>query len=132
MTMTDPIADLLTRIRNAILAKHDRVDVPTSKVKREICRILKEEGYISGYEEIEEQPQGLIRIFLRYGHDGTPTIQRLARISKPGRRVYSKVGELQPVLNGIGMAIISTSLGLLTLDSARERGVGGEIVCEVW
>ena len=132
MTMTDPIADFLTRIRNAILVKHDRVDVPVSKIKRELCRILKEEGFIEDYEEIEAQPVNLIRIFLRYTPEGASVILRLARVSKPGRRVYSKAADLKPVLNGIGLAIVSTSAGLLTLEQARERGVGGELLCELW
>ena len=132
MTMTDPIADFLTRIRNAIMVKHDRVDVPVSKIKCELCRILKEEGFIRDYEEIEGQPVGTLRIFLRYTADGTSAIERLTRVSKPGRRVYRKSAELKPVLNGIGLGILSTSAGLLTIDQARERGVGGEFLCELW
>ncbi|MEE8166749.1 MAG: 30S ribosomal protein S8 [Myxococcota bacterium] len=132
MTMTDPIADFLTRIRNAILVKHDRVDIPASKIKRELCRILKEEGFIEDYEEIEDSPANLIRIFLRYTPEGASAILRLTRVSKPGRRVYSKAADLKPVLNGIGLAIVSTSAGLLTLEQARERGVGGELLCELW
>ncbi len=132
MTMTDPIADFLTRIRNALIAKHDRVDVPLSKMKRELCRILKDESYIIDFEEIEGKPVSSLRIYLRYTDEGASTIQRLARVSKPGRRVYSKAADLKPVLNGIGMAIVSTSAGLLTLDQARERGIGGEVVCELW
>ncbi len=132
MSMTDPIADFLTRIRNAIIAKQDRTDVPVSKLKLELCRIFKSNGFISDFEEIEDQPQGWIRIFLNYSDDGTPAIQRLARISKPGRRVYRSADELQPVLNGIGMGVISTSAGLLTLEEAKERGIGGEVLCELW
>ncbi len=132
MTMTDPIADFLTRIRNAIGVKHDRVDMPVSKIKRELCRILKQEGFIEDYEEIEAQPVNQLRVFLRYTADGAPAILRLTRVSKPGRRVYRKSSELSPVLNGIGLAIVSTSAGLLTLEEARERGVGGELLCELW
>ena len=132
MTMTDPIADFLTRIRNALIAKHDRVDVPLSKMKRELCRILKEERYIIDFEEIEGKPVSSLRIYLRYTDEGASTIQRLARVSKPGRRVYRKAADLKPVLNGIGLAVVSTSVGLLTLDQARERGIGGEVVCELW
>lgn len=132
MTMTDPIADFLTRIRNAVLAKHDRVDIPLSKRKRDLCRILKEQGFIRDYEEIEGKPVGKLRVFLRYTDDGSPAILRIARVSKPGRRVYSKAADLKPVLNGIGLAILSTSSGLLTGEEARERGVGGEILCELW
>ena len=132
MTMSDPIADFLTRIRNAITVKHDRVDIPLSKIKRELCRILKEEGFIEDFEEIEAQPVNTLRVFLRYGADGSSAILRLTRVSKPGRRVYRKNSELSPVLNGIGMAIVSTSAGLLTLEQAQERGVGGELLCELW
>ncbi len=132
MTMTDPIADFLTRIRNAIGVKHDRVDMPVSKIKRELCRILKQEGFIEDYEEIEAQPVNQLRVFLRYTADGAPAILQLTRVSKPGRRVYRKSSELSPVLNGIGLAIVSTSAGLLTLEEARERGVGGELLCELW
>ena len=132
MTMTDPIADFLTRIRNALIAKHDRVDKTMSKMKRELCRILKEESYIIDFEEIEGKPVSSLRIYLRYTDEGASTIQRLARGSKPGRRVYRKAADLKPVLNGIGLAVVSTSVGLLTLDQARERGIGGEVVCELW
>lgn len=132
MTMTDPIADFLTRIRNAIIAKHDRVDVPLSKMKRELCRILKAEGFIVDFEEVEGEPVSTLRIYLRYTDDGVSAIQRLARVSKPGRRVYSRAADLKPVLNGIGLAIVSTSVGLLTLEQAQQRGIGGELVCELW
>ena len=132
MTMTDPIADFLTRVRNAIIAKHDRVDIPLSKMKRELCRIFKQEGFIVDWEEVEAEPCPLLRIYLRYTDAGTSAIRRLARVSKPGRRVYSKARDLQPVLNGIGLAVVSTSSGLLTVEQARAQGLGGEIVCEVW
>jgi small subunit ribosomal protein S8 len=132
MSMTDPISDLLTRIRNAILAKHDRVDVPISKLKLELVGILRDEGYVRDFEVVSEQPSGKIRIFLRYTPDGTPAITRLERISKPGRRVFRKAQEIRPVLNGIGLGILSTSHGVLTYDQARQQGVGGEVLCEVW
>ena len=132
MSMTDPISDLLTRIRNAILAKHDRLDVPLSKLKLELSGILRDEGYIRDFEVVEGEPVGTIRIFLRYTPDGTPAITRLARVSKPGRRVYKKSSDIKPVLNGIGLGIISTSRGILTFDQARREGVGGEVLCEVW
>jgi small subunit ribosomal protein S8 len=132
MNTTDPISDYLTRIRNAILAKHDRVDVPLSKLKLELSGILRDEGYIRDFDVVEEQPVGKIRIFLRYTPDGTPAITRLARVSKPGRRVYKKSTDIKPVLNGIGLGIISTSRGILTFDQARREGVGGEVLCEVW
>jgi small subunit ribosomal protein S8 len=132
MSMTDPISDLLTRIRNAILAKHDRVDVPLSKLKLELVGILRDEGYVRDFEVVEEQPSSRIRVFLRYTPDGTSAITRLERVSKPGRRVYRKATEIRPVLNGIGLGILSTSRGIRTYDQARREGVGGEVLCEVW
>jgi small subunit ribosomal protein S8 len=133
MSMTDPISDLLTRIRNAHLAKHDRLDVPVSRLKLEVCRILKEEGFIKNYREVETTgPSGSVRIFLRYSPQGEPAINHVARISKPGRRIYRRAGEIQPVRNGLGVGIVSTSQGLLTDTQARERKVGGEILCELW
>ncbi len=132
MSMTDPIADLLTRIRNAHLAKHDRLDVPASKLKGDLCALLKQEGYIEDYEVFEQQPQNLLRVFLRYSDEGVPAVSRLARVSKPGRRVYRGADQIKPVLNGLGVAIVSTSRGLLTDSQAREARVGGEILCEIW
>ena len=131
MSMTDPIADLLARIRNAYLAKHDRLDVPTSKVKAEVCRLLKEQGYIEGVESMDGEPRGVLRIFLKYDN-GEPVIRHLRRVSTPGRRVYMGSDELRPVLNGLGVGIISTSQGLLSDSEARARRVGGEVLCEVW
>ncbi len=131
MSMTDPIADMLTRIRNAHNAKHDRLDVPISKLKVEVCKVLQREGYIESFEIIEQQPRSDLRIFLKYS-DGEPVIQHLARISKPGRRVYMRSDDLKPVLNGLGIGIVSTSFGLLTDEEARQRRVGGEVLCEVW
>ena len=132
MSMTDPIADLLTRIRNAQIAKHDRLDVPVSRLKVEIAKLLKDEGFIKNFREIEAVPQGTLRIFLRYSPDGTPAISHLQRVSKPGRRVYRMAEEIQPVRNGLGIGIVSTSQGLLTDAQARERRVGGELLCQIW
>ena len=132
MSMTDPIADLLTRIRNAILAQHDRLDVPTSRLKENLCELLKREGYIEDVEVLEGKPQGTLRIYLRYSEEGVPAIRRLARVSKPGRRVYRGADGIKPVLNGLGVAIVSTSRGLLTDRQARAQRVGGEILCELW
>ena len=132
MSMTDPIADLLTRIRNAHVAKHDRLDVPLSKLKVEICRILQEQGYIRSFEKIEGKPHDHIRILLSYSKQGKPAIRHVARVSKPGRRVYRGADDIRPVLNGLGVGIISTSRGLLTDREAREQRVGGEILCEIW
>ncbi|MEM9556511.1 MAG: 30S ribosomal protein S8 [Acidobacteriota bacterium] len=132
MSMTDPISDLLTRIRNALLAKHDRLDVPASKLKRNVLALLKREGYIEDFEVIEHTPQDQLRIYLRYSDQGVPAVRRLARVSKPGRRVYRGADDIKPVLHGLGTAIVSTSRGLLTDREAREQRVGGEILCELW
>ena len=132
MTMTDPIADMLTRVRNANTAKHENVDVPASNIKKEIARILLEEGFIKGYDVIEDGKQGLIRLQLKYGKTGERVIKGLKRISKPGMRVYDDRDTLPKVLNGIGVSIISTSKGILTDKQARELGIGGEVICYVW
>ena len=133
MTMTDPIADLLSRIRTAHMAKHDRLDVPASKLKNEICGLLEQQGFIRGYEILNDDPiKGQIRIFLKYTPEGNPMIRHIQRVSKPGRRVYRGAEDLRPVLNGLGVGIVSTSQGLLTDKEARQRRVGGEILCEVW
>ncbi|MCH9650269.1 MAG: 30S ribosomal protein S8 [Deltaproteobacteria bacterium] len=132
MSMTDPIADLLTRIRNAHMAKHDRLDLPTSKLKVEICRILKKEGYIRNFRLLEGSPQRTLRVFLRYSQEGIPAINYLARVSRPGRRIYRGAGEIRPVRNGLGLGIVSTSQGLVSDSDARARRLGGEVLCEVW
>ncbi len=133
MSMTDPIADLLTRIRNAHNAKHDLLDSPTSRLKLEICRILKEQGFIADFElSGDEATRAQLRVFLRYADDGEPAIQHLQRVSRPGRRVYRGAADLPPVLNGLGVAIVSTSQGLMTDQEARDQRVGGEVLCEVW
>jgi small subunit ribosomal protein S8 len=132
MSMTDPIADLLTRIRNAHRAKHDRLDVPASNVKLEVCRILKEAGYIKNVTVVEQQPRNLIRVYLSYTKEGKPGISRMRRVSTPGRRVYRGAEQIKPVLNGLGIGIVSTSKGLMTDRQAREQRVGGELLCEVW
>lgn len=132
MSMTDPISDLLTRIRNAHLAKHDRLDVPSSKLKVEVCRILKEEGFIENFRLVEGHPRPQLRIFLRYSREGVPAISHMAKVSKPGRRVYRGAEQIPLVRNGLGVGIVSTSQGLLTDRQARERRVGGELLCELW
>ena len=133
MTMTDPIADLLARIRNAQQVKHDQLDLPASRMKMDICRILKEQGYIRDYALSTEDPvKQSMRVVLKYNDQGEPAIQTLRRVSRPGRRVYRGADDLKPVLNGIGVGIVSTSSGLLTDAEARENRVGGEILCEVW
>ena len=132
MTMTDPIADMLTRIRNANMVKHETVDVPASNMKKELARILLEEGFIRGYDVIEDGKQGIIRIQLKYGQTGERVISGLKRISKPGMRVYADKHEVPRVLNGLGISIISTSKGILTDKQARKENVGGEVICYVW
>ena len=130
--MTDPIADMLTRIRNANMARHSTVDIPASKLKRSIVEILKQEGFIKDYEYIEDQKQGIIRIHLKYGKGAERIITGLKRISKPGLRVYAGKDELPTVLGGLGVAIISTSRGVMTDREARKMGHGGEVLCYIW
>ena len=133
MNITDPVADMLTRIRNANTSKHKTVDVPSSKMKLSIADILFKEGYIKSYEEIKDvNTQGVIRITLKYGENGSRVIDGLKRISKPGLKVYVGKDELPKVLNGLGIAIISTSKGLMTDKQARELGVGGEVLAYIW
>ncbi|MBM7561809.1 30S ribosomal protein S8 [Fusibacter tunisiensis] len=132
MAMTDPIADLLTRIRNANMVKHTSVDIPASNVKKRIVEILMEEGYIKGFDVIEDGKQGLIRIELKYGENKERVITGLKRISKPGLRVYAKKTDVPRVLGGLGCAIISTSNGIITDREARKLGVGGEVICYIW
>ena len=130
--VNDPIADMLTRIRNATMVRHDRTDVPASKMKVAVAKILKQEGFIRTFKLVEEGPQGLIRIYLKYADDGEPAIHGLKRVSSPGRRVYRSVGELPKVRNGLGVAVVSTNRGVLTDEQARGLQVGGEILCEIW
>ena len=132
MTMTDPIADMLTRIRNANVVKHETVDVPASNMKKELARILLEEGFIRGYDVIEDGKQGIIRIQLKYGQEGERVITGLKKISKTGMRVYAANHEIPKVLNGLGISVISTSKGILTDKQARKENVGGEVICYVW
>ncbi len=131
MTMTDPVADYLTRLRNAIRAKHKRVDVPASGLKREITKLLVEQKFLTGYTEMTDTPQGTLRIQLKY-QDSRPVITGLKRISTPGLRRYVGVEGLPRVLGGLGIAIISTSRGLMTDRQAREAKLGGEVLCEIW
>ena len=132
MVMTDPIADFLTRIRNANQAKHEVLEVPASNIKKGIAEILKREGFVKNVEVIEDDKQGIIRVFLKYGQNGERVITNLKRISKPGLRVYSKREDVPKVLNGLGIAIISTSKGLMTDKEAREAGLGGEVLAYIW
>ena len=129
--MTDPIADMLTRIRNGNMKKHESVEVPASNMKKNLARILLDEGYIKGFTVVEDNKQGMITIDLKYVDDQR-VISGLKRISKPGRRVYVRANEVPRVLDGLGMAILSTSHGVLTDKQAREQGVGGEVICYIW
>ena len=132
MNITDPIADMLTRIRNANSAKFKTVDVPASKMKLSIAEVLFEEGYIKSFEEIKNDNQGIIRINLKYDEKGSKVIDGLKRISKPGLRIYASKEELPQVLNGLGIALISTSKGIMTDKKARELGIGGEVLAYIW
>jgi small subunit ribosomal protein S8 len=130
--MTDPIADMLTRIRNANSVGHETVDVPASRIKRSIAGILKEEGYIGDFDLVEDSKQGTIHINMKYGHDKEKVISGIKKISKPGLRVYAKAEDVPRVLGGLGIAIISTSKGVISDKEARRLGVGGEVICYVW
>ena len=132
MVMTDPIADMLTRIRNGNHAKHEFVDIPSSKIKKEIANILLEEGYIKGFDVIDDAKQGIIRVELKYQQNKERVITGIKRISKPGLRVYVNKDETPRVLGGLGIAVLSTSQGILTDKKARIQGVGGEVICYVW
>ncbi len=130
--MTDPIADMLTRIRNGNNARHDSVDIPASNIKKEMAQILLDEGFIKGFDIIEDKKQGIIRIELKYGKYNEKVISGIKRISKPGLRVYVKSDEVPRVLGGLGIAILSTSKGIKTDKDARKEGIGGEVICYVW
>ena len=132
MTMTDPIADMLTRIRNANTVGHETVEIPASKMKKAIAEILKEEGYIADFEMIEDDKQGMIKVTMKYGANKEKVISGIKRISKPGLRVYSQKDQLPRVLGGLGIALISTSQGLMTDKAARKAGLGGEVLAYVW
>ena len=130
--MTDPIADMLTRIRNAIRIERPFVDVPSSRVKIRIADVMQREGYIWDYEVIEQQPQNILRITLKYGPNGERVIRLIQRVSKPGRRVYKGIHEVPEVLDGLGISILSTNKGMLSNREARKEGVGGEVLCTIW
>jgi small subunit ribosomal protein S8 len=132
MVVTDPVADMLTRIRNANLARHEHVSIPTSKLKLEMAKVLKAQGYIQKYDLVDDKRNGLIRIHLKYGQNGAPIIEGIRRISKPGLRVYVGSSEIPRVMGGLGVAVLSTSQGVLTDREARRRKVGGEVLCYVW
>ncbi len=129
---TDPIADLLTRIRNAARAKHPRLDLPSSKLKIEVARILKDEGYLANYKVVDEKGRKTLRVFLRYTPDRRSVITDLRRVSRPGSRRYVGKTDIRPVVGGMGISILSTPRGVMTGQAARKEGVGGELLCEVW
>jgi small subunit ribosomal protein S8 len=130
--MTDPIADMLTRIRNAVRIERPQVEMPNSKVKLGVAEVLKREGYIWDFQEVQADPSNHLRLELKYGPNGERVIRHIKRVSKPGRRVYSKAKDLPPILNGLGISVISTSRGVISDREARQRNVGGEVLCEVW
>ncbi len=132
MTMTDPIADMLTRIRNGIMASYDKIEVPCSKIKINIVKVLKFEGYIRNYKTIKDNNQGIIVIYLKYNEDKSPVIRGLKRMSKPSCRIYSRHKKIPKVLNGLGINVISTSKGVMTDREARKMEIGGEIICSIW
>ncbi|HEX2919129.1 MAG TPA: 30S ribosomal protein S8 [Edaphobacter sp.] len=132
MNLTDPVADFLTRIRNSIRARHQKLDVPASRLKAEIARILKDEGYIANFKAVEENGQRLLRVYLKYGANNEAAIRDLQRVSRPGCRVYVGRDEIRRVQGGLGISIMTTPKGVMTGRQARREGVGGEILCEVW
>jgi small subunit ribosomal protein S8 len=130
--LTDPIADMLTRIRNSVLIKSEKVDIPASRLKVEIAKIMKEEGFIKSYKIIKDKKQGVLRVTLKYSPDNKPIVEGLKRISKPGRRVYVGKDEVPSVMSGIGIAVVTTPRGILTDKACRREGVGGEVLCYIW
>lgn len=132
MSMTDTIGDMLTRIRNAGKARFDKVDIPASRIKISLARIFKDEGFIKNYKVIKDNKQGILRVYLKYDDQNQPMIQRIQRVSKPSRRVYTGCEELPRVQGGLGVAVISTSKGVMSDRQARKLGVGGEVLCQVW
>jgi|SRR5690606_9384685 len=130
--MTDPIADMLTRIRNAVRIERPEVELSASKVKRGLADVLKREGYIWDWEEVEAKPANQLRLYLKYGPNGEKVIRHIKRVSRPGRRIYRGVTELKPVLNGLGISVVSTSRGVMSDREARQGKLGGEVLCEIW
>jgi small subunit ribosomal protein S8 len=132
MVTTDPIADLLTRIRNGSMARFEKVDIPASNMKLNIAKVLKDEGYIKNYKLIKDKRQGVLRVYLKYDEDNVPVISRLERVSKPSCRIHVGYDQIPPVLNGLGTVILSTSKGILPDREARKQKVGGEVLCKIW
>jgi len=132
MSMSDPIADFLTRIRNALAAGQDRVDIPASRIKEEMCGVLQREGFVEGFKLVENGPHSVLRVTLKYTPEGEPVIQRLHRVSKQSLKVYVKSKDIKPVRGGLGISVMSTSHGIMTGRQARRASLGGEVLCEVW
>jgi len=132
MAMTDPIADMLTRIRNANMTKMDKIDIPSSNLKLELARVLKEEGYIKNFKLLKDRKQGVVRVYLKYASDESRVISGLKRVSKPGNRVYVSAGEIPRVMGGLGVAILSTSKGVMADRESRSKNIGGEVLCYIW
>ena len=132
MSVSDPVADMLTKVRNAVMARHEKVDIPASKLKLEIVKILKTEGFIKNFKKVNQEGLNCIRVFLKYDEKNTPVIHGIEKVSTPGRRVYSSYKDLPRVFNGYGTLIVSTSLGVTTGKKAQEKQVGGELICTVW
>lgn len=132
MKTSDPLSDLLNRLRNGMRAGHDRVDVPASRIKEDVLRVLADEGYVASWRRVEEKGRPVLRVGLKYDHEGSPIVAGLKRVSRPGRRVYTPAKEIPEVLGGLGISIISTSKGIVTGRKARESRLGGEILCNVW
>ncbi|HEU5250729.1 MAG TPA: 30S ribosomal protein S8 [Thermoanaerobaculia bacterium] len=132
MKTNDPISDLLNRLRNAMRAGHERVDIPASRIKEDVLRVLTDEGYVASWRRVEEKNRPILRVGLKYDHEGAPIVAGLERVSRPGRRVYAPAKEIPEVLGGLGITIVSTSKGIVTGRKARESRLGGEILCNVW
>jgi len=132
MAMTDPIADMLTRIRNANMTKMDKVDIPSSNLKLELARVLKEEGYIKNFKLLKDRKQGIVRVYMKYSQDDVRVISGLKRVSKPGNRVYVSASEIPRVMGGMGVAILSTSKGVMADSESRKKNIGGEVLCYIW
>ncbi len=130
--MTDPIADMLTRIRNAVRIEKSQVELPLSKVKKGVADVLKREGYIWDWSEVESRPSNVLKLDLKYGPNGERVIRHIKRVSKPGKRVYSSARDLKPILQGLGISVVSTSRGVVSDREARQRNLGGEVLCEIW
>jgi len=132
MKTSDPLSDLLTRLKNGMRAGHERVDVPSSRVKEAVLKVLEEEGFVASFRKVQEAGRPVLRVGLKYDHEGEPIVTGLERVSRPGRRVYARADEIPKVLGGLGVSIVSTSKGIVTDRAARQSGLGGEVLCNIW